>query len=111
MHASPTTVELECLTIIYGHHPPISTSFPLSLDSPERTLTRYRKRYRLARGGGNPGLNLIYWGQNENGGGPIPKLAPSGWEVNPGRAYPLTKNIPTTTVSIFGGQKDRKSVV
>ncbi|KAK4702566.1 hypothetical protein P7C70_g3662, partial [Phenoliferia sp. Uapishka_3] len=109
----PTTistiqVQLSCYTITNGHLPPTSRTSGLLPDSPELRLSRYRKRWHISKGGGHPNLWLYYWGRDHSGGkGPGAEeapLAPQGWEREPIRAYPLSKNPQTEPVWVFGSR-------
>ncbi|GAA5898504.1 hypothetical protein JCM6882_007800 [Rhodosporidiobolus microsporus] len=100
-------VQLECLTSMAGHFPPVSPAQPLTPDSPEMRLTRFRKRWRITNGQ-YPGLWFYWWGRDDSGGlggAPAP-MAPAGWERNAVRAYPLVKppNFPSAPLFPFPDQ-------
>ncbi|KAL8281162.1 hypothetical protein RQP46_006520 [Phenoliferia psychrophenolica] len=105
-HLIPTQVTLECHSYLHGHFPPTSRNSGLLPDSPELRLCRYRRRWRITKGAGHPALWLFYWGRDSTGGsgqGEAPSALP-GWEREPVRAYPLSKNAPTDPVWIFGSK-------
>ncbi|GJN90215.1 hypothetical protein Rhopal_003214-T1 [Rhodotorula paludigena] len=100
----PVQVDLECFTAACGHFPPLATDQPLPPGSPERLLTRFRKRWRITNGQ-YPSLWFFWWGRDETGGmgqGSAP-TAPHGWDSVPARQYPLQRppNTPTNAIYPF----------
>lgn len=79
-------VEIETSMIAQGIFPPSNPNVPLSQDTPELILGRYRLRYRVITPGvGNPNLYLVYWGRDPNSNA----RCPAGWERECIRRYPL----------------------
>lgn len=79
-------VELETGVVSGGIFPPSNPAIPLSKDSPELTMARYRLRWRIITPNlGNLALWLVYWGRDER----TTQRAPAGWEREPIRRYPL----------------------
>lgn len=79
-------VELETGVVSGGIFPPSNPAIPLSKDSPELVMARYRLRWRIVTPGlGNLALWLVYWGRDER----TTQRAPPGWGKEPIRRYPL----------------------
>lgn len=89
-HSLPNNVnaelELETAVVTGGIFPPSNPAIPLSKDSPDLQLARYRIRWRIKTPNlGNPALWLVYWGRDERAA----QRAPAGWEREVIRDYPL----------------------
>ncbi|KAH8927055.1 hypothetical protein BT69DRAFT_880915 [Atractiella rhizophila] len=85
------TLEIESLTAHSAYHPPTTIAEP----STDRTLSRFRKRWRIRpqSSAGQLGLNVVFWGQDETGNaqgipGNVPP-APDSWSTEVIREYPL----------------------
>jgi hypothetical protein len=94
---SSNSVELETGVITAGIFPPANPAIPVSKDSPDLQLARFRIRWRIITPGiGNPCLWLVYWGRDER----ATQRAPAGWEREPIRRYPLPVVAPDQPVEI-----------
>lgn len=79
-------VEVETGILSHGIFPPSSPAIPLTRDSPDLLLARFRLRWRIVTPGiGNLALWLVYWGRDERQS----ERAPQGWEREVIRKYPL----------------------
>lgn len=80
-------VDLETAVVAQGMYPPANPNVPLSLDTPELNLARFRIRWRILGppGVGHPNLCLVHWGRDPQ----VDVRAPPGWEREVIRRYPF----------------------
>lgn len=95
-------LELEVASLNHGFCPP---SPDASAEPPQPQLTRYRKRFRLSKGG-IPNLCLFYWGQTPPD--PSTPSTPPQWMTQQIRNYPLPTPPNAAVQPLLGYQNAQK---